>query len=127
MKNILKEFKEFISKGNLIDIAVGFVLGTAFAGVIKSFVDNILMPVIAIPFGKPNFDQALILTINGAEIRIGAFLTVFVTFLLTALVLFLVVKAYNKFRRDAPTEVTNEVNLLKDIREELRQLNQKGA
>jgi large conductance mechanosensitive channel len=127
MNSFLKEFKEFVSKGNLIDIAVGFVLGTAFAGVIKSFVDNILMAVIAIPFGKPNFDDALVITVNDAQIRVGAFLTVFVTFLLTAFVLFLVVKAYNSFRRGAPTEVTNEVNLLKDIREELRQLNQKGS
>jgi hypothetical protein len=63
VKKFVGEFREFISKGNLVDIAVGFVMGAAFSALIKAFVDNIVMPIIAIPFGKPNFDEALIATL----------------------------------------------------------------
>jgi large conductance mechanosensitive channel len=127
MSSLVKEFKDFVTRGNLVDLAVAFVLGAAFVALVKSFTDNVLMPIIAIPFGEPNFDSALRVTINGATISIGAFITTLVTFLLTALVLFFVVKAYNAFRRGAPSEVTNEVNLLKDIRAELQKMNEKGG
>jgi large conductance mechanosensitive channel len=127
MSSFVREFKEFISRGNLVDLAVGFVLGISFAGVIAAFTDYVLMPIVAIPFGEPNFDSALVLTVNDAEIRFGAFLTVFVTFVLTAFVLFLIIKAYNRFRKGEATEVTSEVGLLKDIRAELRKLNEKAV
>jgi large conductance mechanosensitive channel len=125
MSAVVKEFKEFVSKGNFLDLAIGFVLGAAFAGLVGSFTDNVLMPIVAIPFGEPNFDSAMVITINDAEIRLGAFITTFVTFLLTAVVLFFILKAYNSFRKGEATEVTNEIGLLKDIRAELRSLNEK--
>ncbi len=81
MKAFITEFKEFINKGNLLGIAVGFVMGVAVAAVVTALVDNIIMPIVAIPFGKPNFDQALILTINHSQIKFGAFLTAVVSFL----------------------------------------------
>ncbi len=127
MSAVVKEFKEFVSKGNFLDLAIGFVLGAAFAGLVASFTDNVLMPIVAIPFGEPNFDSAMVITINDAEIRLGAFITTFVTFLLTAVVLFFILKAYNRFRKGEATEVTNEIGLLKDIRAELRSLNEKQA
>jgi large conductance mechanosensitive channel len=120
VKKFFNEFKEFIAKGNLLAIAIGFVLGLAFAAVITSLVENVIMPIVAIPFGKPNFDQALILTINDAEIRFGAFITTAVTFVLIAFVLFLVLKAYNKLTRGEATAPPNEIVLLREIRDELR-------
>lgn len=126
VKSFLAEFKTFISKGNLLGIAIGFVIGVAFAAVITSFVDNIIMPIVAIPFGKPNFDEALILTVNDAEIRFGAFITTFVTFVLIAFVLFLVLKAYNKATGGEATAPSNEVALLGEIRDILKSGQQGG-
>ena len=122
---MIKDFKAFLLRGNVVDLAVAVVIGTAFGAVVTSFVTNIITPIIAIPFGEPNFDQAMILTINDAEIRIGAFITTLITFVLTALVLFFIIKAYNAMRRGEPGEITNEVGLLKDIRAELRKMNEK--
>lgn len=122
MKKFLNEFKDFINKGNLLGIAVGFVIGAAFTALITSFVDNIIMPIVAIPFGEPNFDSALVLTINDAQIRIGAFLTVLVTFVATAFVLFLLLKAYNKATKGEVTAPPNDLALLRDIRDEMRGL-----
>ena len=58
------EFKDFINKGNMLGIAVGFVMGAAFTAVVTALVDNVIMPITAIPFGTPNFDSALILTVE---------------------------------------------------------------
>jgi large conductance mechanosensitive channel len=120
MPDVVKEFREFIAGGNLVELAVAFVIGGLFASLVKALVDNILMPIVGILFGKPNFDQVMILTINDSQIRIGAFLTVAVTVVLTALSIFLfVVKPYNRFRRkvgDAPAAPTQE-DLLAEIRD----------
>ena len=96
MQRFLGEFKEFINKGNLLAIAIGFVMGAAFTAVVNALVDNVIMPIVAIPFGKPNFDAALVLTINDAQIRFGAFVTQAVSFLSVAFTLFLIMKAYNR-------------------------------
>ncbi len=120
MGSFAKEFKEFIAKGNLMALAVGFVMGTTFAALLTAFVDNIIMPIVAIPFGKPSFDQALILEINDAQIRFGAFVTVAVAFVLIAFVLFLVVKAYNRLSRSpAGMPKPADIALLESIRDEL--------
>jgi large conductance mechanosensitive channel len=121
MKSFLAEFKTFISKGNLLGIAVGFVMGAAFTAVINSLVENVIMPIVAIPFGEPNFDSALIITINDAQIRLGAFLTTFVTFVLTAFVLFLILKAYNKSTGGEAAGADTEISLLREIRDQMRQ------
>jgi large conductance mechanosensitive channel len=96
VQRFLGEFKEFINKGNLLAVAIGFVMGAAFTAVVNALVDNVIMPIVAIPFGKPNFDAALVLTINDAQIRFGAFVTQAVGFLLVAFTLFVLVKAYNR-------------------------------
>ena len=115
---MLKEFKEFALRGNLLEIAVGLVLALAFVAVVTALVNGIVMPLIAAIVGEPSFDD-IVWTLNGSAILIGTFLTAVVNFLLIAFVLFLIVKAAN--RMQGPTEVAGptEVELLTQIRDEL--------
>lgn len=120
MGKLTKEFRDFVAGGNLIELAVAFIMGGLFAKIVESLVTNILMPIIGIVFGKPNFDDVMILTINDSQIRIGAFLTVVVTVGLTALAVFLfIVKPYNRFKKQpTPPDVAPSVeDLLTDIRD----------
>lgn len=80
---MIKGFKEFILRGNVIDLAVGIVIGAAFSAVVTSFVDNVLMAFIGAVFGEPNFNE-LILGVGDGEVMYGAFLTALVGFLLVA-------------------------------------------
>jgi large conductance mechanosensitive channel len=89
---MLKEFRDFALRGNLLDLAIAFVLGVAFSAVVTSLVDDVIMNIIAAVFGKPDFSD-LTFSLGDAEIRYGAFLTALVTFLIIAWVLFLIVKA----------------------------------
>lgn len=123
---MIREFKEFVAKGNVVMLAVGFIMGVAFQGVVDSFVEHVIMPMVAIPLGEPNFDQ-LTLTVNGSVIAWGAFVTAAVVFLLTALAVFLfIVKPYNAYtaRVGAPEEegetVPTEIEVLTEIRDSLR-------
>ena len=126
---MIREFKEFISKGNVIMLAVGFIMGVAFQSVVSSLVEDVIMPVAAIPFGEPNFDE-LAVTVNDSVIAWGAFVTALIGFLLTALAVFLfVVKPYNIFADrisneeeadEAPESGPSEIDLLIEIRDELR-------
>lgn len=120
MGKLTKEFRDFVAGGNLIELAVAFIMGGLFAQIVKALVENILMPIIGIVFGKPNFDSVMILTINDSQIRIGAFLTVVVTVLLTALAVFLfIVKPYNRFKKQpTPADVPPSTeDLLTEIRD----------
>jgi large conductance mechanosensitive channel len=85
------EFKAFALGGNMLDLALGFIIGTAFAGLVDSLAGDVIMQFVAALFGQPDF-SGLVFTVNDAEIRYGAFLTVLVNFLLLALVLFGLVK-----------------------------------
>jgi large conductance mechanosensitive channel len=121
---MIREFKEFISKGNVVMLAVGFIMGVAFQAVVSSLVANVIMPIVAIPFGQPNFDS-LTLEVNGSVIAWGAFVTTAVVFVLTALAVFLfIVKPYNAYSaryRDVEEETgPTEVELLTEIRDSLR-------
>jgi large conductance mechanosensitive channel len=89
---MLKEFRDFALRGNLLDLAIAFVLGVAFSAVVTSLVDDVIMNIIAAVFGKPDFSD-LTFSLGDGEIRYGAFLTALVTFLIIAWVLFLIVKA----------------------------------
>ncbi len=92
---MLREFKEFLLRGNVVDLAVAVVIGVAFGNVVVCFVDNLVMPVIAAIGGEPDF-SALDFEINNALFRYGAFITALVTFILIAAVVFLfVVKPIN--------------------------------
>jgi len=89
---MLREFKDFLMKGNIVDLAVAFVIGLAFAAVINSLVNDLIMPLIAMVIGKPDFSD-LTFTINDAVFRYGAFITAVITFVaVAAAVFFIVVK-----------------------------------
>ena len=91
----ISEFKEFIMRGNVIDLAVGVIIGGAFQAIVSSLVDDILMPVIGIILGKVDF-SALAVQIGDATITYGKFITAIINFLIMAFVIFLIVKGINK-------------------------------
>lgn len=131
----VKEFKEFINRGNVVDLAVAVVLGMAFGDVVTSFVDDVLMQVIAALGGQPNF-SALTIDIGDGRIRYGAFLTAVISFLIIAWAVFLVVKALNKMqslrmRGATPVEEepapTPDQALLMEIRDLLAAQQQRGG
>ncbi|MCD8219733.1 MAG: large-conductance mechanosensitive channel protein MscL [Ruminococcus sp.] len=118
------EFKEFISKGNVLDMAVGLIVGSAFTAIVTSLVDDILMPFIGMILAGVNFNTLGIQIPWGNEpfIAIGNFLNAVITFLLIALCVFLIVKLMNVFRRkkeeeSAPEEPSKEEQLLTEIRD----------
>lgn len=92
---MLKEFRDFLMKGNIVDLAVAFIAGVAFSAVVKSLVDDVIMQLVAAIVGKPDF-SSLTVTINDSVIRYGSFLTVLINFVLVmAAVFFVVVKPVN--------------------------------
>lgn len=121
---MLKEFKEFISKGNVIDLAIAVVLGAAFTAVVTSFANGVLMNLIAAVFGKPNFDS-LTFSIGEGVIEYGRFLTAIVNFLIVAVAMFMVVKAINTMKdfrsrdEEAADAEATEIELLTQIRDAL--------
>jgi large conductance mechanosensitive channel len=125
---MIKEFREFLLRGNVVDLAVAVILGAAFGVVVTSFVNDILMQVIAMIGGQPDF-SGLTFTINDAEFRYGAFLNAVISFVIVAAaVFFFVVKPINALmaRRKAglepePEAVPEDVVLLGEIRDLLRE------
>jgi large conductance mechanosensitive channel len=124
---MIKEFREFLLRGSVIDLAIAVVLGAAFGAVVTSFVNDILMQLIAMIGGQPDF-SGLSFTINDAEFRYGAFLNAVISFvIIVAAVFFFVVKPVNALmaRRKAgvepePEAVPEDVVLLGEIRDLLR-------
>jgi large conductance mechanosensitive channel len=103
---MLTEFKQFILRGNVIDLAVAVVIGAAFGAIVTSLVTNIITPIIAAIFGQPDF-SALSFTLNGSEILYGAFLNSVIGFLIIAAVIFFaVVKPMNAIMTRSRTEPT---------------------
>jgi large conductance mechanosensitive channel len=103
---MLREFRDFILRGNIVELAVAFVLGVAFGALVTSFVDNLLMPVVAMIIGKPDF-RDLTFTINDSVFRYGAFITDAIAFVaVAAAVFFFVVKPIDMLRqrRSSPEE-----------------------
>ena len=121
---ILKEFRDFLMRGNVVDLAVAVVIGAAFGAVIAAFVENLLTPLIAAIFGEPDFGR-LSFTINGSTFTYGNFINALIAFVLVALaVYFVVVKPYNALQtrrargeEEIPPEPTEEVRLLTEIRD----------
>jgi len=138
---VIAEFREFINRGNMVEMAVAFVLGLSFRGVVSAITDRVLTPLIAMAFGKPNFDALLTFGDVDPETgvpagSIGAVLTASMDFLLVALVLFWVVKVYNRMQHKAEEEEAqeeeaepdpDEVVLLREIRDQLRSGSAGGA
>jgi large conductance mechanosensitive channel len=92
MKPLLQEFKDFLMKGNLIELAVAFVMGLAFAAVVNSLIENLVMPIVAAVVGKPDF-RSLTFTINDSVFRYGSFITDVIQFAaIAAAVFFFIVK-----------------------------------
>ena len=109
---MLREFRDFLLRGNIVELAVAFVMGLAFAAVVNSLVNDLIMPIIAMIFGKPNFND-LTFTINGATFRYGAFITNVIQFTaIAAAVFFFVVKPVNallqRFRSPAEEGLPDE-------------------
>jgi large conductance mechanosensitive channel len=128
VKKFAKGFQEFILRGNVVDLAVAVVVGAAFNALIQSFANDILLQVVAIVFGEPNFN-GMHWTINDAIISYGNFLTALVSFIITAFAVYIVVFTYNQLQErrrrgevDEPEEPpTDEVKLLTEIRDLLRE------
>ncbi len=142
---MLKEFKEFAVKGNMVDMAVGIIIGAAFGTVVKSIVDNVLMPVVSAVTGAPDFSNLFIVlrnpnsamfeTVDAAKeagavvLGYGLFINAVIAFVIVAFVLFIVVKGMNNLKRQeeeapaappAPPEPSAEEKLLTEIRDLLR-------
>lgn len=138
--SIVQEFKTFAIKGNMIDLAVGVIIGAAFGKIIDSLVNDIIMPIISfIIGGKVDFSKLFIVlgdnpqnltTLDAlkkasvAVLAYGNFITIMINFLLLAIVVFMMVKAVNKMKKDepaaAPAATPEDIALLREIRDELR-------
>lgn len=127
---MFKEFKEFISRGNVIDLAIGVIIGGAFGAIVKSLVDDIIMPIVGLLLGRVNFESLKII-LKEAEgktpelsINYGLFIQNTVNFIIIAFVIFLIVKVINKMRKqqeaEAPVVPTQTEQLLTEIRDLLK-------
>lgn len=117
----IKEFKEFALKGNILDLAIAVIIGTAFGKIISALVDHILMPVLGTIVGTSFAKLSVI--VNGVAVNYGLFIQEMVNFLLIAFVLFLVVKTSNRFRKKQEVVVAGPSStdkLLMEIRDELK-------
>ena len=124
---MLKGFKDFISRGNVVELAVGVIIGAAFKNIVDALVDGIINPLIAAVIGKPDFSDAFILTLNGTDVKFGLLITAVINFLLMALAIYFCIvvpmNALNARRKkaedEAPAEISDEVKLLTEIRDAL--------
>ncbi len=129
MKNFVSEFKAFAMKGNVVDLAVAVVIGAAFGKIVSSLVDNIVMPLLGVILGGIDF-SGFSATVGDANITYGVFLQSVMDFIIIALVIFMVIKAINHAEdlvkgkdeepEAKPKEPSEEVKLLREIRDELK-------
>jgi len=130
---MISEFKEFISRGNVVDLATAVVIGAAFGKIVTSLVDGIVMPIVGFLTGGVSVsDWKYVLSpvsvdaagkeVAEVAIRYGAFIQTMIDFLLIALVIFLILKAYNRIRKpaEAPAATPEDVLLLREIRDSLK-------
>ena len=123
---MIKEFKQFISRGNVVDLAVGVIIGGAFGKIVTSLVDNIIMPLVGMIIGGIDFSN-LALKIGKAKVEYGLFIQNVVDFLIVAFCIFLMIKFINKFlkkkekeeKQEAPAK-SAEVVILEEIRDTLK-------
>ncbi|MDH5297372.1 MAG: large-conductance mechanosensitive channel protein MscL [Nitrospirota bacterium] len=136
---MLKEFKAFLNRGNVMDLAVGVIIGAAFGKIVASLVDNVISPIIGFVLGGVNLNDALPLTLREASMnadgteaapalvmKVGAFLQSMIDFVIIAFVIFLIVKAFNNMKKKeeaapaAPPAPTMDQTLLTEIRDLLK-------
>ena len=126
MKKFLEEFKKFISKGDVVSMAVGIIIGGAFTAIVTSLVNDIITPLLGIILGGINFSEIAV-TVGSAKLGVGLFIQAVIDFLLKALFLFFVVKFFNSFKKKEeakpapPPAVPEDVKLLKEIRDLLKE------
>ena len=119
---MLREFRDFILKGNVLDLAVAVILAVAFGALVVAFTEGIVMAVVAAVVGKPDFN-ALTFDLNGTPIQYGRVITAAINLVLIGGALFLVVKAVNRLRKPvAAATVETDHDLLAQIRDELRRI-----
>lgn len=128
MKAFFNEFKEFISKGNVMSMAVGIIVGTAFTAIVTSLNQDIITPLLGLILGQIDF-TSLSLTVGNASVTYGNFIQAIITFLITAFTLFLILKAFNRMtakkEAEAPAEsepepIPEDIRLLSEIRDLLK-------
>ena len=130
MKKFISEFKEFISKGDVMSMAVGIIIGGAFTAIVNSLVGDVITPLLGIIIGGIDF-TGIKITVGGAELMVGNFIQAIIVFLLTALVIFWMMKVFNrvfankKAEPEVPAEpepapVPEDVQLLREIRDLLQ-------
>ena len=121
---MLREFKEFIARGNVMDMAVGIIVGSAFTTIVKDLVAYLINPLIGLFIGKIDLSN-IVFTVGAAQFKVGAFLNAVINFLIIAFVVFLLVKGVNHFRgkkKEEPEETPSaEAQYLKEIAETLKQ------
>lgn len=135
--SFMSEFKEFAVKGNVMDLAVGVIIGGAFGKIVSSFIEDIIMPIVGAIFGGLDFSSYYIalagqtagLTLEeakkgGAVLSYGSFITVAVNFLILAFIIFMMVKQMNRLKREAPpaapAATPEDIVLLREIRDNLK-------
>lgn len=126
---MLKGFKEFIARGNVVEMAVGIIIGGAFKNIVDALVNGVINPLIAASVGKPDFSKAFIVTFHGTDITFGVLLTAVINFLIMAFALYfflvLPMNALNARRKkdeeEPAEEASDEVKLLTEIRDALAQ------
>ena len=126
MKKFFNEFKQFISKGDVVSMAVGIIIGGAFTAIVTSLVNDIITPLLGIILGGIDFSKVAI-TVGSASLGVGLFIQAVIDFLLKALFLFFVVKFFNSFKKKEeakpapPPAEPEDVKLLKEIRDLLKE------
>ncbi len=125
MKSLLQEFKKFIMRGNVIDLAVGVVMGNAFSKIVSSLVKDIMMPIIGIIIGGHDFNN-LSITVGSAKIMYGSFIQNIIDFLIIAASIFIFIKLINVVmhkkeepKKETKKEVSEEILLLREIRDNI--------
>lgn len=143
--SVKQEFKDFILRGNVVDLAVGMVVGTAFSAIVKSLVDDVIMPPIGLLLGGVDFSNLFVTLKDGADVpeagyatleaakaagavtlNLGVFINTVISFLIVAFAIFMVVKMINRMKKkaeaapEAPAEPSEEVLLLREIRDSLK-------
>lgn len=126
-REVLKEFRDFINRGNVVDLAVAVIIGGAFGAIITSLVNDVIMPLVGIILGGVDF-STLAIQVGEATVLYGSFIQAIVNFLIIAFVLFLIVRGFNKLQEQeeappAPPEPSPEVQLLTEIRDLLKEQN----
>ncbi len=126
MKKFMEEFKEFAMTGNVVDMAVGVVIGGAFGSIVTSLVNDIITPLISLILGSSNFENLSIQLNENATLNYGSFIQAIINFLIIAMSIFLVIRGINRFKKPKLEEVVeeevspSETELLEEILKELK-------